>query len=98
MQEGLGSFCEKTKDCKIENSACTSRNTCECKPNFVAQNESECKPSYGVECEATEDCAFENAECKVELVDEVKPTKKCRCKDDFVEVERACLVKGFYVN
>lgn len=94
VRNGLGGFCETTKDCKVENAACTPRNLCECKPNFVAQNESECKPSFAGECGATEDCAFENAECKVEMVNEKLPAKKCRCNDDFVKVDKTCLKKG----
>lgn len=94
VRNGLGGFCETTKDCKVENAACTPRNLCECKPNFVAQNESECKPSFAGECEATEDCAFENAECRVEMVDEKLPAKMCRCNDDFVKVDKTCLKKG----
>lgn len=45
FKTGLGKFCQVDQDCKqINNTACSSKNTCQCKPNFVAQNE-ECKPS-----------------------------------------------------
>lgn len=94
MNQGLDEFCEKTENCKIENTVCnTERNTCECKPNFIAQNNSQCKPGMNAECEITDDCAFENAECKVEVVDETT-AKKCQCKDEFVAVENVCLEKG----
>lgn len=95
MKEGLEEFCEKTDDCKIPNTICTARNTCECKPNFVAQNqESECKPAFGAECETTDECAFENAECKIELLDETTTAKKCGCREEFVGVGNVCLEKG----
>lgn len=93
MKQGLGEFCDQTVACKIPNTLCTPQNTCECKANFVAQNESECKPGYTAECEETEECAFENAECRIEVVDE-KETKKCGCKDDFVGIGNACFEKG----
>lgn len=45
FKTGLGKFCQVDQDCKqLNNTACSSKNTCQCKPNFVAQNE-ECKPS-----------------------------------------------------
>jgi hypothetical protein len=91
----VGEYCEKSEDCKIENTNCTHKNTCECKANFIAQNEIECKPGVGGECETTDECAFENAECKVETLDE---TKKCRCKEDFVSVENACFEKGLLLR
>lgn len=91
MKEGIGEFCETTEDCRTTNTVCTAHNTCECKSNYVAQNENECKPGLTAPCDTVEDCAFENAECKLELVDE---TKRCRCKDDFVGVGNVCLEKG----
>lgn len=93
LKEGLGEYCEETETCKVENTVCTSINTCECKANFVSQNENECQPAYGAECEKTEDCAFENAECKLEVVNEIE-SKKCRCKDDFVGFGNTCFEKG----
>lgn len=94
LREGLGEFCKRTETCKVENTICSTRNTCECKSNFVAQNDNECKPAYGAECETTEDCAFENSECKMEIVDETTETKKCRCKDDFIGIGNSCFAKG----
>jgi hypothetical protein len=93
MKEGLGEFCETTASCTVANTVCTTQNTCECKTNFVAQNNDQCKPGYGAECEETDDCAFESAECKIEVVDE-KETKRCRCKDDFVGIGTSCFEKG----
>ncbi|CRL03034.1 CLUMA_CG016428, isoform A [Clunio marinus] len=103
LKEGLGEYCETNKNCKVENTVCTTKNTCECKQNFVAQNESECKPSFGAECEVTEDCAFENAECKLEVVDEITSTvtstiEKYQCKEDFVGVGEKCLEKAKSYN
>lgn len=94
MKKGLEEFCEATKDCEIENTVCTERNTCECKINFIAQNESQCKPGMNAECEKTEDCAFENAECKIEVVDETSSAKKCHCKEEFIGVKNVCLEIG----
>jgi hypothetical protein len=93
LKEGLGEFCEKAESCKVPNTVCTTRNTCECKTNFVAQNNEECKPGYKAECVENEDCAFDNAECKIEVVDE-KETKKCGCKEDFVGIGSSCFEKG----
>lgn len=94
MKTGLNEYCERTEDCKIANTVCnTDRNTCECKPNFDAQNDEECKPVYGADCEVTEDCAFDNADCKVEVVDETS-TKKCRCNDDYVGIGSSCFERG----
>lgn len=93
LKTGLGEFCETSATCKVSNTECTARNTCDCKPNFIAQNES-CKPGMFSNCEKTEDCAFENAECKVEVVNETATEKKCRCKDEFVNVGNVCLEKG----
>lgn len=94
MKQGLEEFCEATENCKIENTICTERNTCECKSNYIAQNNSQCKPGFSADCEKTEDCAFENAECKVEIVNETITKKKCQCKEDFIGVENVCLEKG----
>lgn len=93
MKQNIGEYCQQAATCKVANTICTASNTCECKPNFVAQNDEECKPAFGAECEATEDCAFENAECKVEVVNE-KETKTCKCKEEFVDVGNKCLEKG----
>lgn len=93
MKKDIGEFCETTDTCKVKNTACSTRSTCECKSNYVAQNDNECKPGYSAECQVTEDCAFENAECKVEIVDE-KESKNCRCKDDFIGIGNACFEEG----
>lgn len=92
MKTGVGEFCQQTTDCKTANTVCTTKNTCECKANFVAQNDAECKPGFDSECEVTEDCAFVNAECKVDVVDET--VKKCKCQEEFVAVDNVCLRKG----
>lgn len=92
MKQGMGEYCGPTDTCKIANTVCTSRNTCECKSNFIAQND-ECKPGYSAECEKTEDCAFENAECKLEIIDETE-SKQCKCNDDFIGIGNACYEKG----
>lgn len=101
MKQAIGEYCQQAATCKVANTICTTSNTCECKPNYVAQNDEECKPGFGAECEATEDCAFENAECKVEVIDETTTTttaqpmaKTCKCKDEFVDVGNKCLEKG----
>lgn len=93
LKEGLSEYCQKTEDCKLANTACTARNTCECKSNFIARND-KCEPNLGAECEETNDCAFDNAECKLELINETASTKKCACKEEFVAVDDACLEKG----
>lgn len=100
MKQAIGEYCQQAATCKVANTICTTSNTCECKPNYVAQNDEECKPAFGAECEATEDCAFENAECKVEVIDETTTSttrpmvKTCKCKDEFVDVGNKCLEKG----
>lgn len=94
MKQGVGEYCQQAATCKVANTVCTTSNTCECKPNFVAQNDEACKPAFGAECEATEDCAFENAECKVEVINETTTKKACKCKDEFVDVGNKCLEKG----
>jgi hypothetical protein len=94
MKKGLEEFCETTDDCKIVNTVCTQNKTCECKENYVAQNETQCKPGMNAECEKTDDCAFENAECKLEVINETKTVQKCRCKEEFIGVENVCLEKG----
>jgi hypothetical protein len=97
MKEGLGAFCEESEQCKVSNTLCSPRSTCECKPNYVAQVETdECRPGDGGDCKETEDCAIANAECKVEVVDEKNEEvpKKCRCKDDFVGIGNECFEKG----
>jgi hypothetical protein len=44
LKKGLGQFCQNDPDCKqLPNAMCTHKNTCQCKPNFIAQND-ECKP------------------------------------------------------
>lgn len=94
LKKGLEEYCETSATCTVPNTECTSRNTCECKTNYFAQNES-CKPGLFSNCEKTDDCAFENAECKIEVVNETSTTdKKCLCKDEFVNVGNSCLVKG----
>lgn len=98
MKEGLGEFCETTTNCKVENTVCTPSKTCECKPNFIAQNDIECKPGFGAECDTTVDCAFENAECKIEIENEATTTKKCLCKEDFVAVGNVCFEKAKSYN
>jgi hypothetical protein len=94
MKKGLEEFCEKSEDCKITNTVCTTKNTCECISNFIAQNDNQCKPGMNAECEQTEDCAFKNSECKVELVNETTISKKCGCSEEFIGVENVCLEKG----
>lgn len=94
MKKGLGEYSKTIEDLKAENAACTSRNTVECKPNFIAQIENERKPSIGAEFVRTENFAFENAECKLELEDEMTEVKNCRCVDDSLKVRRADLKKG----
>lgn len=95
MKKGIGEFCEQTETCKVKNTVCSSQSTCECNLNYIAQNDSECKPGFSAECEKTEDCAFENSECKLEVVNE-RETKKCRCKGEFVGIGNTCFEKGMY--
>jgi hypothetical protein len=98
LKKGLGEYCETSESCKIENTECTDRQTCDCKPNYIAQNDNVCKPGLNANCVETEDCAFENAECKVEVVDETTTVKKCHCKDEFINVGNNCLEKGEFNN
>lgn len=93
MKKGLGEFCETTEGCKIENTECTDRKTCECKSNYIAQNDL-CKPGRLAPCDETNDCAFDNAECKFKIIDEVKTEKRCDCKENFTSVDDTCLEDG----
>lgn len=103
LKKGLGEYCETSESCKIENTECTDRQTCDCKTNYIAQTDGVCKPGLNANCEKTEDCAFENADCKLEVVDEKfavlaniqsDTVKKCHCKDEFINVGNTCLEKG----
>lgn len=94
MKKGLEEFCDTQKTCTIKNTVCTDRNTCECKQNYIAQNDSLCKPGLNAECEKTEDCSFDHSDCKVEVLDETSTIKKCKCKKDFVGIGNICLEQG----
>lgn len=88
LAANLGEECDTSSQCVVPNSLC-SANKCVCKPDFVANDNSECLPLVELEesCKISQQCKPDGSECN-------NVVQKCVCKVDRVPFNGMCLPKA----